>query len=153
MIHTVTGFGIVNKGEIDIFLELSCFFDDPADVGTLISGSFASSKTSLNIWKFMVFTSHVYYALKMQPAPCFKTFFEFFPFLPSQQPLKWTQFVTLYAWGRGFPGGSRWSRICLQCRRPGFDPWIGKILGRRAWQLTPVFSPAEFHEQRSLAGL
>ena len=48
------GFGIVNKVEIDVFLELSCFFDDPADVGNLISGSSASSKTSLNIWKFMV---------------------------------------------------------------------------------------------------
>ena len=48
------GFGIVNKAEIDIFLELSCFFDDPADVGNLISGSSAFSKTSLNIWKFMV---------------------------------------------------------------------------------------------------
>ena len=54
MIYTVKGFGIVNKTEIDIFLELSCFFDDPADVGNLISGSSAFSKTSLNIWKFMV---------------------------------------------------------------------------------------------------
>ena len=47
-------FGIVSKAEIDVFLELSCFFDDPADVGNLISGSSAFSKTSLNIWKFMV---------------------------------------------------------------------------------------------------
>ena len=54
VIHTVTGFGIVNKAEIDVILELSCFFDDPADVGNLISGSFAFSKTSLNIRKFMV---------------------------------------------------------------------------------------------------
>ena len=53
MIHTVKVFGIVNKAEIDVFLELSCFFDDPAD-GTLISGSSAFSKTSLNIWNFMV---------------------------------------------------------------------------------------------------
>ena len=52
--HTVKDFGIVNKAEIDVFLELSCFFDDPTDVGNLISGSFASSKSSLNIWKFMV---------------------------------------------------------------------------------------------------
>ena len=54
VIHTVKGFGIVNKAEIDVFLELSCCFDDPADVGNLISGSSAFSKTSLNIWKFMV---------------------------------------------------------------------------------------------------
>ena len=50
----IKGFGIVNKAEIDVFLELSCFFDDPADVGNLISGSSAFSKFSLNIWKFMV---------------------------------------------------------------------------------------------------
>ena len=54
MIHTVKGFGIVNKAEIDVFLELSCFIDDPMDVGNLISGSSVFSKPSLNIWKFMV---------------------------------------------------------------------------------------------------
>ena len=54
MIHTVKGFGIVNKAEIDVFLELSCFSDDLEDVGNLISGSSAFSKTSLNIWKFTV---------------------------------------------------------------------------------------------------
>ena len=54
VIHTVKGFGIVNKTEVDVFLELSCFFDDPVDVGNLISGSSAFSKTSLNIRKFMV---------------------------------------------------------------------------------------------------
>ena len=54
VIHTVKGFGIVNKTEIDVFLELSCFFDDSADVGNLISGFSAFSKTSLNIWKFTV---------------------------------------------------------------------------------------------------
>ena len=54
VIHTVKGFGVVNKAEIDVFLELSCFFDDPADVGNFISGSSAFSKSSLNIWKFMV---------------------------------------------------------------------------------------------------
>ena len=54
MIHTVKGFGIVNKAEIDVYLELSCFFHDPADVGNLNSGSSALSKTSLNIRKFMV---------------------------------------------------------------------------------------------------
>ena len=54
VIHTVTGFGIVNKAEIDVFLELSCFFDDPADDGNLISGSSAFSRPSLNVWKFTV---------------------------------------------------------------------------------------------------
>ena len=54
VIHTVKGFGIVNKAEIDVFLELSCFLDDPTDIGNLISGSSAFSKCSLNIWKFSV---------------------------------------------------------------------------------------------------
>ena len=54
VIHTVKGFGIVNKVEIDVFLELSCFFHDPADAGNLLSGSSAFSKTNLNIWKFTV---------------------------------------------------------------------------------------------------
>ena len=54
VIHTVKGFGIVNKAEVDVFLELSCFFSDPMDVGNLISGSSVFSKSSLNIWKFMV---------------------------------------------------------------------------------------------------
>ena len=54
VIHTVKGFGIVNKAEKDVFLELFCVFDDPADVGNLISDSSAFSKSSLNIWKFTV---------------------------------------------------------------------------------------------------
>ena len=54
MIHTVKGFGVDNKAEVDVFLELACFVDDPPDVGNLISGSSAFSKSSLNIWKFMV---------------------------------------------------------------------------------------------------
>ena len=54
VIHTVKGFGIVNKAEIDVFLELSCFFHDPAEVGDVISGSSVFSKTSWNIWMFMV---------------------------------------------------------------------------------------------------
>ena len=54
VIHTDKGFGIVNKAEIDVFLELSCFFDDSMDVGNFVSGSSAFSKTSLNTWKFIV---------------------------------------------------------------------------------------------------
>ena len=54
VMHTVKGFAVVNKAEVDVFLELSCFLNDPTDVGNLISGSSAFSKSSLNIWKFMV---------------------------------------------------------------------------------------------------
>ena len=54
VIDTVKGFGIVNKAEIDVFLELSCFFDDSTDIGNLISGPSAFSKSSLNIWKFTI---------------------------------------------------------------------------------------------------
>ena len=54
MIHTVKGFGIVNKVEVDVFLEIPCCYDDPTDVGNLISGSSAFSKSSLNIWKFLL---------------------------------------------------------------------------------------------------
>ena len=54
VVHTIKGFGIVNKAEVDIFLEFSCFFDDPMDVGNLIAGSSGFSKSSLSIWKFTV---------------------------------------------------------------------------------------------------
>ena len=54
VIHTLKGFGVVNKAEVDVFLEYSCFFDDPADVGSLISGSSAFSESNLNIWRFLV---------------------------------------------------------------------------------------------------
>ena len=54
VIHTIKGFSIFNKAEVDVFLELSCFFDDLTYVGNLICGSFAFSKSSVNIWKFMV---------------------------------------------------------------------------------------------------
>ena len=63
VIHTVKVFGIVNKAEVDVFLELSCFFDDPVDVGYLISGSSAFSKSSLNIWKF---TFHILLQLVLE---------------------------------------------------------------------------------------
>ena len=55
VIHTIKGFGIADKAEVDVFLELSCFFNDPTDVGNLISGSSVFSKSSLSIWKFMAY--------------------------------------------------------------------------------------------------
>ena len=54
MVHTIKCSGVINKAEVDVFLEISCFFNDPADVGNLISGSSAFSKTSLNMWKYIV---------------------------------------------------------------------------------------------------
>ena len=76
VIHTVKGFGIVNKAEIDVFLELSRFFDDPADVGNLTSVSSALSKTSLNIWKFTV---HVLAcSLEVHLKPGLETFEHYF---------------------------------------------------------------------------
>ena len=54
MIHTDKGFGVINKAKVDVFLEISCFFNDPTDVGNLISRSSAFSESSLNIWKFMI---------------------------------------------------------------------------------------------------
>ena len=63
VIHTIKGFGIVNQVEVDVFLELSCFFDDPTDIGNLISGSSAFSKSRLNIWKFSV---HILLKLQLE---------------------------------------------------------------------------------------
>ena len=68
VIHTVKGFGIVNKAEIDVFLELSCFLGDSMAVGIFISGSSGFSKTSLNIWKFMV---HILLKPGMENFDCF----------------------------------------------------------------------------------
>ena len=65
MVHTVKGFGVVNKAEVDVFLELFCFFYDPMDVGNLISGSSAFSKSSLNIWKFSVYILLAWIILRM----------------------------------------------------------------------------------------
>ena len=79
VIHTVEYFGIVNKAEIDIFLERSCFFDDLADIGNLISGSSAFSKTSLNIWKFSV---HVL----LKQSFLASSFYTFFPPPPPPHP-------------------------------------------------------------------
>ena len=76
MIHTVKGFGIVSKAEIDVFLELSCFFDDPANVGILISGSSAFSKTSLSNCKFMV---HILLNVTMDQLDLTDIYMTFYP--------------------------------------------------------------------------
>ena len=70
MIHTVKGFGIVNKAEVDVFLELSHFFDDPTDVGNLVSGSSAFPKSSLNIWKFMAHILLKSWLVEFLALPC-----------------------------------------------------------------------------------
>ena len=96
--HTVTGFGLVNKAEVDVFLELSCFFDDPAGVGNLISGSSAFSKFSLNIWKFLV---HV--LLK----PSLENFEHYFATMWNEYncAVVWTFFgiVLLWDWNENWP--------------------------------------------------
>ena len=101
VIHTVKGIGVVDKAEIDVFLELSYFLDDPVDVGNLISGSSAFSKPIWNIWKFTV---HI--LLK----PGLKNFEHYFTSV-------------------GLPLWLSWYRTCLQCGRPRFSPWVGKIAG------------------------
>ena len=70
VIHTVKGFGIDNKAQVDLFLEPSCFFDDPVDIGNLISGSSAFSKPSLNIWKF---TDHILLKPGLENFECYFT--------------------------------------------------------------------------------
>ena len=72
---------------------------------------------------------------------------------PARSLLQWHwQEVKMTHCNLGLPEGLRWQRICLQCRKPGFDPWIGKITWRREWLLDPVFRPGESYGQRSLAG-
>ena len=91
VIRTVRGLSIVNKAEVDVFLELSCFFDDPADVGNLISGSSAFSKSNLNIWKFLV---HV--LLK----PSLDNFEHYFASMWNEcnWAVVWTFFGTAFLW-------------------------------------------------------
>ena len=104
VIHTVKGFGIVNIAELDVFLELSCFFHDPADVGNLISGSSAFSKTSLNIWKFTV-----HLLLK----PDLENFEHYFTSLCV----------------RDFPGGSDSNASAYNAGNPGSIPGSGRSPG------------------------
>ena len=109
VIHTVKGFGIVNKAEIDVFLELSCFFDDPADIGNLISGSSAFSKTSLNIWKFTV---HI--LLK----PGLKNFDHYFTSVWDECncAVVWAFFVTAFLrdWNENWPFPVLWPLLIFK---------------------------------------
>ena len=108
VIHTVKGFGIVNKAEVDVFLELSCFFDDPMVVANLISGSSAISKSSLNIWKFMV---HV--LLK----PGLENFQHYFAGVCDECNcvVVWTFFCIVFLWDWNenwpFPATSEFSKL------------------------------------------
>ena len=102
MIHTVTGFGVVNTAQVDVFLELSCFFDDPADVGNLIPGSSAFSKFRLIIWKFMV---HV----------LLKPGLENFTSVTKGKKKK-SDLRICYCWD--FPGGPVAKTLSSQCRGP-----------------------------------
>ena len=103
VLHTVKDFGIVNKAEIDVFLELSCFFHDPAEIGNLISGSSAFSKTSLNIWNFTV---HV--LLK----PCLENFEHYFSSLWDECncTIVWSFFgmAFLWDWNENWPFPVLW---------------------------------------------
>ena len=128
VIHTVKGFGKVNKAEIDVFLELSCFFHDPADVGNSISGSSVFSKSNLNIWKFKV---HV--VLK----PSLENFEHYFANMWDECncAVVWAFFGIAFLWD--------WNE---NSARVGLFSW------RRQWHPTPVLLPGKSHERRSLVG-
>ena len=103
MIHTRKGFGIVNEAEIDVFLELYCFFYDPTDVGNLISGSSAFSKSSLNIWNFMV---HV---LMKSGLENFEHYFTtVWDKLSSLVVLTFFGFALLWSWNENWPFPVLW---------------------------------------------
>ena len=103
VIHTVKGFGVVNKAEVDVFLEVSCFFNDPMDVGNLITGSSAFSKSILNMWKFSV---HV--LLK----PCLENFEQYFASMWDEHncAVIWTFFgiAFLWDWNENWPFPVLW---------------------------------------------
>ena len=108
VIHTVKGFGIVSKAEVDVFLELSCFFDDPTDIGNFVSSSCAFSKSSLNIWKFSV---HI--LLK----PCLENFECYFASMWDECNcgVVWTLFriAFLWDWNENWPFPVLWPLLCF----------------------------------------
>ena len=152
VIHSVKGFGIVNKAEIDVFLELSCFFNDPVDVGNLISGSFAFSKTSLNVWKFTV---HV--LLK----PGLKNFEHYFTSMWDECNcvVVWAFFgiAFLWDWNENWPFPVLWpllsfpNLLAYWVQRPFYSSFENCVW-RRQWHPPPVLLPGESQGWGSLVG-
>ena len=145
VIHTVKGFGIVNKAEIVFFLQLCCFFHDPADVGNLISGSSAFSKTSLNIREFTV---HV--LLK----PGLENFEYYFTSMWDEcnYVVVWAFFgiAFLITWTTALSNSMKLSHALWGHPRQvshGGEVWQNVVHWRREWQTTSVFLPREPHEQ------
>ena len=116
VIHTIKVFGIVNKAEVDVVLELSCFFDDPTDVSNLISGSSAFSKSSLKIWKFSV-----HLLLK----PSLDNFEHDWKVAYGKNECRSSYLKILHIL-RGFPGGPVVKTLHFHCRGQGFNPWSRK---------------------------
>ena len=107
VIHTVKGFGIVNKAKVDVFLEFSCFFNDPTDVGNLVSGSSAFLKSSSNIWNFMV---HI--LLK----PGLENFEHYFASMWDECncAVVWTFFGVAFLWDENWPFPVLWPLLVFQ---------------------------------------
>ena len=115
LVHIVKGFGIVNKAEVDVFLEFSCFFDDPTDVGNLISGSslpFLNPAWTSGSARFMYCWSLAWRILSIALLACEMSAIH--PYIYF-----YIYIVYIYAY--------------LQCRRPGFNPWVGNIPWKREW--------------------
>ena len=160
VIHTVKGFDIANKAEVDVFLKLSFFFDDPTDAGNLTSGSSAFSKSSLNIWHFMV---HI--LLK----PGLENFEHYFACVWDECncAIVWTFFgiAFLWRWNENWPFPVLWLLMSfpnlLAYWLQHFNSFVSikrklvlaqVINQRRQWHPTPVLLPGKSHGQRSLVG-
>ena len=158
VIHTVKGFGIVNKAEIDVLLELSCFFDDPADVSNLISGSSALSKSSLNIWKFTV---HVFLKPDLESFEYYFNVCEMFEHLCSSLSILWhclslgleckRTFSSPVATAEFSKFAGILSAALSQHHLVGFE--VAKVeFNHLHWHQTPVLLPGKSHGWRSLVG-
>ena len=153
VIYTIKSFSVVIEAEVGVFLKFSCFFCDPTDVGNLISGSSAFSKSGLYIWKFSV---HI--LLK----PSLEDFVHDLASMWNECScvVGWTFLLPLMktASCKYSPGLPRWCSgkesacQCRRCKIHSFNPWVGKIPWSRKWQPTPVFLLEKSHWQRSLAG-